>query len=139
MSAIYVADPQRFVEYYVNQAKTGKASHTLRHVQQGRGLGNILPSLRYHAIPLPKTTEKHDSPKPIITPKMQSPAEGAVDRARENMKHEQDGNAEGGEIHGIPVPIKKRKVVKRVSRKRTGQRKGRRKNTLVVNDYFSKK
>ena len=140
MSAIYVADPKRFVSYYEDQARTGKNSPVHRIVQRGGGLGGMLGSLHSEHVPLPKHKDSHESNKNIITPKIQSPAEGSVQRAKENLKNENNDDIQG-EIHVIPVPVppkKRRATVKRASSKKSLAKRGRRKNTLEVNDYFSK-
>ena len=142
MSAIYVADPKRFVSYYEDQARTGKTPPYLTTVQRGGGLGGMLSSLHLQHVPLPKHKDSHESNKNIITPKIQSPAEGSVQRAKENLKNENNNNDIQGEIHVIPVPVppkKRRATVKRASSKKSLAKRGRRKNTLEVNDYFSKK
>ena len=124
MSAIYVADPKRFVSYYEDQARTGKNSPVHRIVQRGGGLGGMLGSLHSEHVPLPKHKDSHESKKNIITPKIQSPAQGSVQRAKENLKNENNNNDIQGEIHVIPVPLppkkrKRKQSVRKTKRKRT--------------------
>ena len=122
MSAIYVADPKRFVSYYEDQARTGKTPPYLTTVQRGGGLGGMLHSLHLQHVPLPKHKDSHESKKNIITPKIQSPAQGSVQRAKENLKNENNNDIQG-EIHVIPVPLPSKKRKRKQSVRKTKRRR----------------
>ena len=129
--SIYVDDPNKFVSFYEHQAVTGKDAHRSHTVQKGGGLGNTFGSLHSSAIPI----EVHSKPAPMktINPKIQSPSEGAVDRAKESVKRQMvDGP---GEVSIITAHIKKPKRRKKVSR----QKKGRGSKKVVKGKAKSKK
>jgi len=112
MAAIMMVDPNKFVAFYVKQAETARDSHIYPRVQKGGGLGHMLSSQHSVAIPIQGSNKVSNVSK--VTPKIQSPAEASVDRARQKLKH----NLEP-EIHlvGVP-PIKKRRKRKAIRHKK---------------------
>ena len=100
MKAIYISDPQKFLNYY---RSNGSSYHPpINQYGGGGGLGNIFGSLQTHAIPLSQrhsNINKNESTKFTV----QSPAGTSVDRAKEEvnrvgirMKRKRENNSKKG-------------------------------------------
>jgi hypothetical protein len=112
-SKAYVEEPSDLIAFYKKQAETGKDTYPRYHhsYQRGGGLGNAFGSLHSVAIPIPVSSKKK-IPTKLITPKVQSPSQGAVDRAKETLKREYKTDST---VNVVSIPMKKCKKKKQVN------------------------
>ena len=107
----FVSDPQLFIDYYTKQTGSGPSIGPA-------GLGNEFGSLQSRIIPLGKPKNRTDIPE-IKTVHL-SPAEAAVNQAKEQYKREQEEKKELEQFQN-----KKRKSKGKISVKPKRKRKER--------------